>query len=611
MDEFRGALGGVACKLASTLGEHKATTDSNGAFKFEKVIPGKYTLSASRTSYITAIEPVEVTIEPSSVELVLSSGDSFLEVVDTMLMVSNNPGQHQFQVKSNAHWEVSTDTPWITLANSSGSGNGILFLSWQASYEDYNRVGVIEVKSGSLRSRVRITQEPSLKILATDVVYGNLVVGATDSIIVEFSKIVTITSLSSNYVLCAGGFNFKHVGRRLALTYSCGKIGGSYPLTINGKVGQDPFTFQLNMNYYSKRKTLPGSIYNYFIAPDNQTLWAITSSPNKLIQLSLPDLTVLKELTIGFTPGQIRWNDYAQMINIFGQGYCHLETVVDGTCTQNRLTYVDPNSLAISSSPIHHIPDYYFYGNNAYPYVFPRDIALFSDGTGIVQLSNDYDYLLWRFIDGPHNDTTYNGSIHVNLPAYDLRYQSIFTNHDKSKIYLMHPWASTSIDIYERGQSTFRTYNTPHGGHSNKLVPHKKANWMYHGELYQQFVSDLDAYDSWYTYLDTRYYFSGIDFSYRTGEEEIVYYLGDGLLLVLDYRYGFTPYATEMVETMFNIQTTTDGVGMTSLRPNNGTTDVFYFPLDLLMHDQVPRTSPGGRSASQSRSKFESIWVKK
>ncbi|MBL7851187.1 MAG: hypothetical protein JNN04_09815, partial [Cyclobacteriaceae bacterium] len=322
-DEFGGAMSGVFCKLESARGKHDAVTSTFGSFQMKDIEAGDYTFTASKDGYITLSKPMRLGVDPGKVELVLSSGSSFLRVADSVFLVPPGASSVSVKLESNVTWEV-TGSAWLTVSPSQGSGNATLFISWPASEEDESRTGLLSITSGSLQRTIRVEQEPPVKIMAVATSYGNLLYAIEDSIHLDLNRVATVSSVTSSLTTCVQDIKFKVTGKRVSLTYGCTRMGESYSITVSGKLGVENFSVTAQANFFDKKMHVPGYIDDYILEPDNSALWAITRFPNKLYRISLPDMTITKELSLSINPSAVRWNTFAGKLNLFYQTYCAL-----------------------------------------------------------------------------------------------------------------------------------------------------------------------------------------------------------------------------------------------------------------------------------------------
>jgi hypothetical protein len=610
-DEFGGTLDSVSCVVVSSSGEYRRLTNEHGAFNVEGITIGTYSVTISKKNYITSTEEIEVKPDPTKIELILSSGNSFLRLSDSVLTVSYTAASKTILIESNTLWTVINDCPWLKTSTVSEAGRANLHVSWEKSVEDAERVGYITIKAGSIQKKVSVRQAAPLKLLHSQGIIGNMENEIGDSIKLAFNKPISVKTITTSYEACLSEIKHKVSGTRLSFAYACARLGNSYPFSVSVMSDNETFTFQLEVKFYDMKTTITGYMDDYIVTDDNKVIWGITRFPNKLVKISLPDLTVLKELDLEVEPTAVRWNSFKNTVNVFSHhSTCSYQQIVNGECKYNYLMHVDPETLEISKSEIKLIKGFDA-DNPGYPAVFPKDIVLFKDGTGVIQLANEYNYWGWRFIDSKNSDSTFISDIFFTSD-HDLRFQELHVNYDKTKIYMMHPWGSTSIDVYELGSSKLQTYTSPLSGRSGILIANKKNNRLFHGQLYEQFISDMQGYMSKVSYIDTRAFYGGIDFGYRKDEDETIYYLADGLFQILDYKTAFTSFSTETVGTLSKIRSTTDGINLVAIKKNSeATTDIFVFNIENMTKNEISKSPIGGRGATGGRHDRISSWESK
>lgn len=607
-DEFGEPMDSVTCVLTTQDQGRQTTTDKYGAFWMRKLKAGKYTITFSKPNYITGNEEIDVAQDPTVVELTLSAGTSFLRTSDSLFTVGSSSASAEVRVESNVSWTATSDAQWINISTAAGAGNSNLKITWEQSDEMTDRVGAVWIRSGSLQRKIKVAQAAPVKLMSYQGIIGNYENGADDSIRLVFNKPVSVHSITTSYYFCLTDIKHNLSGNTLSFDYSCARLGESYPFTVTAKDKHQTFTFDIKVSFYDRKTTIPGYIVDYFVTDDNKFIWGVTQFPNKVIKVSLPELTVVKTFDLDFDPNFIKWNAFRQSLNIFKRASrCDFEKLIAGQC-DNNLIHFDPETGAVIRSKINLITGYDA-GDSGYPFVFPYDLLLFEDGTGIIQLENEYNYFGWRFIDSRKSDSTYVSDPHWR---HDIGYESIHMSHSKDKVYFMHQWGSTSVEIFNKTDLSFSTYTSPVSGRSNSLVVNKKNNRVYHAQLYEQFISDMGDYVSKISYIDNRPFYGGIDFSYKDGEEETLYFLQDGILQILDYKTAFTSFSCKTAGTLADIQSTTDGENFVALKKNNeGTTDLYVFNIDHVTENKAQNINAGGRTSTGFDKPFPSSWQRK
>jgi hypothetical protein len=609
-DEFDGLLDSVVCELSTENEKISMNSDANGYVKFDEINIGKYTLSYSKANYITGSEEIDVGIEPEKLELTLASGNTFLNLKDSVFNINYVNSTKTIQLESNSNWSIETDVNWIKTSVSSGAGNSEVTLTWEKSNDDYERVAHVIFKAGSIKRKLRVIQFPPLKLLKVNAVIGNEEKNIQDSVKLVFNKRITVKSITTSYEFCLSQILHKANANNLAFTYKCTFLGQSFPFTVSVLDGNEPYTFEIEAKFYTGKLNIPGYVMDYFVTDDNQYIWCVTTFPSALLKVSLKDLAIVKERALDFAPTGLAWNSYHNTLNIFNTRYvCNYADIESGACKDNYLMFVNTETLEITKRKIPLINGYdrEWY---LYPYVFPKGIYQFKNGSGLILLNNEYANTGWRFIDSFNSDSTYISSDHIRYN--EIKYQEIFLNHDKTKMVMLHPWGSTSIDIYEMGNPTFRTFKSPiSSGRSSRFLASKKHDRFFHGQVYEQFITDLNGYVSFITTLGTGYFYGGQDFSYKPGQEETIYYVSDGTFRILDYKIGFTTLTTQAISRLLRINTTTDGKNIIGLvQRNEGTTDILMFNVEETFVNQALRPNSTNR-ATPTISTTKSVWIRK
>lgn len=600
-DEFGDLLDSVRCTITSS-SNGNSTITKDGHFNFKLIDVGTYSLTLSKDNYVTVHTPVEIKAEPNEMEFVLTSGNSFLRVSDSVLTPNYKNGSKDIIVESNAQWTVESDVSWLLVSFNSNSGSKKLNLSWKQSEQDDERIGNVTIKIGSLERKIKVIQSPQMKLFIIQAIIGNRENGIKDSITLLFNQPIAVNSLTSNYEFCISDINYKVHGKKLSFAYECARLGEEYPFSISVKDRMNEnSSFQFNAQFFTRKLTLEGGISDYFIDDDNKTIWAVLGLPNRIVKISLDDLTVESSYNLGFLPARLQKNTYNNLISIFdAHGQCY-------SCDSppsNYIYYFNPANGLIKQIKIEPIEGY---DHPNYPSIFPVSLETMQNGLGVLITSDDSGNNKWRFVDAAHQD-----SMFISPTRSEVWYPSISLNHDRSEILMMQPW-STSIDILKIGSPIIITRDSPIPGASQYIVPNRKTNRVFHGQLYEQFISDMEDYVSQVTYIDTRaFYWRGGDFSYRSGEEETIYYFNDDLFQMLDYKAGFTNFTADKNPTLLKIHSTTDGKFLVGIKETSGgTMDLMIFDIESTLINKLSSPNSGGRTSGTENNGIQSVWNKK
>ncbi len=592
VNTYGNLLDSVACSIVSNKGA--TITGEDGKFIFNNLTVGKFTLLFTRKNYIAKEVIVELNKEPTLLEVRLNPGIEFLKISDSIKSVNYKEGIISIDVESNSDWLVSSDASWIKPTIGNGGGSQTLLINLELSDNNEIRKGKLKVKTASLTRIISIEQTPPLKIIDTKGIIGNYETDRADSIIVYFNKPLAVNSVAANFQGCVTDINYKVHNNRLVFNYNCAQLADEYSFTITANDGRDNFVLSTQAQFYNEKHLITGSIIDYFILKDNSAMWAITVNPNKLLKIELPQFEIIDSYPLSFAPGKMQYHAYNNTIDIIS----NRETCI--ACASNYIFNFDPVKGAIKPIYIEPIYNQANIDGGRYPY----EMRIMNNGIGVVLTLSINNDLSWRYRDANSNDTLYNSISNTT------KYEGMQMSFDESKLYMMHTFGSTTLDIIEKNSEDVRIYNSPFGGRSNYLVASKKTNRLFHGQLYEQFISDTEDYVSNVSYLDTRSFsFAGVIFSNLPDEDEVIYYAADNYFWVLDYKNAFTPFTCDISPLLYNLQTTLDGKKLMGIKYNNQDTDVIVFDVEDLRKNQAVQL--GNNSGRQSVAPFKNVWKRK
>ncbi|MBS1489102.1 MAG: hypothetical protein OJF59_000649 [Cytophagales bacterium] len=499
-----------------------------------------------------------------------------LKLGNNLLTVDAPAGSTSVSLTSNTSWSVLSTSDWLSVTPASGTGNSILSIAWNAMTNMDQRTGSIIVQAGNLQQKIEVSQEQRVKLLQTQVIMGNLETSVRTSVVLTFNTNVDVSTIVDNMNLCAPVDSFKVSGSQVSFPYPCTTMGMVYPFTISLKNGYN-FTFQVSL--HKSKLNVPGQVFDYFVTDDNSSLWAVTQNPNQLVQLSLPDLSLLKKLSLAFRPERIRWNYYHDKLMVFAPA-----------ADDSVYRIVDPVSLSITKVRVS--PYNPQYSSEAF---FPSDIAQMSDGNGIMQTELYSGYYSWRYIN--KNDSTWPISNYFMTSA-PKQYGEIHTNYDRSKVIMLYAFQNTNVDVWQMGTDTLHTIYAPNvylaGVGAVNLCVNKKQDLIFHSHSLTQYITDLSGYVSGISYLRDLYKNSA--FSYRSGEDQVIYNVVDGTFYVMDYQNSFTNLSALITDNFSRLQSTTDGKYIVGYNDNVASADFLVFDLGAILVNSV-KYSPtsGGR----------------
>ena len=120
------------------------------------------TLASARIGTIT-VSGTETNSQPVTVT---QSGISLLAITPFNQNVGSGSGDTTFSISSNTSWTISVDASWLTVTPASGSGNGIITVTYTPNTLTSARIGTITVSgSGASPHSVTVTQS-GINVLA-------------------------------------------------------------------------------------------------------------------------------------------------------------------------------------------------------------------------------------------------------------------------------------------------------------------------------------------------------------------------------------------------------------------------------------------------------------
>jgi hypothetical protein len=596
-DEFGNVIEGAMCEVIGSGTTLQRLSTVEGKVNFTDVPAGDYQFMVSKQTYLSNSQSVTISPVALAVNMVLKAGATVLTIGDSVFVASIAGGFVDINVKSNVRWVVSSSANWVKPSANSGTGNKSLRLGWDPNTGNDDRSAIVSISAGSVARKVRITQLAQLRLLYTDITHN--AIGRPDSVVLTFNKTFSLKSITGTRNTCTADGNALIRGKRLAFAFQCGGIAFTdYNFSVSIQDGSNPYIFSINVKTGNRTTKVKTQILDYFISEDGKTLWATGTFPNSIIKVSLPDLTVDATINLDYVPSGISWNRFKHKLNVFYEiDRCYFDDVVAGHC-RNFFSVMDPVSFTLTNTPVPLIPGYDA-DTFGYPYVFPMAVCLFDDGKGVAQLRDEYNYRGWRSLDATNNDATFIAPLHNSI-----LYQEMYENFDATKIYMMQPDGASDIDIYAKGASSLTTYHSPVPGRGYYIRPSPKADLLYHAQLFQQFITNTAGYVSHISLLDPSPFYGGTAFSQRLGEEETIFFLGDGRLQLLDYKTATTLLDIDTPASLEKIKTTPDGkylIGLMSA-PEGGT-QILAFDINELMFTGA---NSGGRMATRP-----SAWVPK
>lgn len=544
-NEFDQSLSDVSLILENNSFRVIELTGAEGEKLFEELPVGDYTIRIEKEGYIS--QSHEILINPdiqTEKDFRLIAGETTLAISDTLFHVSSNKSNKDFTVSSNAIWNVKVNAPWVTTSISQGEGEKEVEINWDNYEGDSPRKAIIEITTGSLEKEIRIIQEPPVKVLKTTGILGNMVNQTTDSVSVIFNQEIKVKGLTSEVDYCVSEINYKYASenREIRFSYGCGELGGTYPFTINleDKLGQN-YSKSIDVDFFSKGIKIQGQIKDYYVEDDNNSYWVITFSPNNIYEIDLSSLEVKRviKLKANSEPIKFTLNEYNQKFYCLYKREYAIQVVDKISGSEERNIIIRPDNHDHPQSPK----------------IYPDNIGFTQSGVGIVIMNDDRGNRRWKFIDSANQDSIW----HDEQLSQENNIGNIYSSFDKTKLLLTGRYGTALIMIFNPQNFSFTNYLPPSTTRGVFIKPHRQNNRIYSAQLYNQLIVDPTSnYSSKESFLDNRDQGTA-DFSYKSGESEVIYFCDAYNFQVLDYSSQQTLIWYSVIAGLEGATSTLDG----------------------------------------------------
>lgn len=549
VNEFDQPIADVLVELDSKT----VTTNANGVYVFSYVPVGSHKVTASKDAYITKTEDAEIfENETSNLDFKLNSGNTFLEISDSVINIESSDINLEVHVFSNASWMVKENSDWIDLSSQSGEGDEEIIINCSENSSDEPRIDTIVFSSGKIVRSLIIKQFMPIKLIKTEGIIGNDNTAVKDSVYLLFNTAIQVKSIKSNWEYCSSEISYKLVNdnKGLMFTFSCAELGGRYPFTINveDENGQK-FDKEIEVPFYNNRLNIEGIITSYKIIDSENKAWISTHTPNRLIEVSLNSFTITKTIELEFQPRYFTVNPYNNLLYVLSGDL--FNSVLDNNIyVFNQQSGLLTKKITFKPEADDH-PDY--------PTIYPYDICFTKSGYGIVLLCEDgASGIDWKVIDSSIDDTTYRHQQRVNDYWQYPYFKAVHANYDYSKLLLTEMYGSQNIVILDEATHILHKLKPSYPDQGLFITPNKVNSKIFAAQLYSQFIIDLNGTMSKISSLDNRSDGSA-DFSYRNGDEGLVYFCDNEYFRLLDYNNGSTPMWCDAIYRLIDFTSSIDG----------------------------------------------------
>lgn len=495
-------------------------SDSEGKYTFDRIPVGDYSILAAKEKYLSESKRTTVTQDGvTKVDFHLEVGEATLEIGKESYQLPYAKTSDLINIKSNTAWMVTLSADWLSVDNPIGLGDKGIYVVAEENQGDTARTATLTLTAGMAVKVITVIQYPKLKLLSVSMTHP-----ITDTVVLTFSAPVNEVQITSKYDLCLSdlAYNRTPMSKEVRFKYSCGRLGQSYPFQVTFKDKITSYTENFNVDFFSKRIVYPAvwsqSTPTYFVSDDNKTVWFSIFDTQMVQKIDMETFTVIKNYPVDFKVRKLVYNPYNKLIYLL---------------TNTPDIYVmDPDDGSI----VKHIKlEALDEDNNTYPTIYPQALAFTSSGIGaMVCGARVSSATSWKMIDSRKNDLVY----YHKQKDKNFEYGKIEVNYDRTKLIIKAYFSNITFSI-DPVQDVIKDITIPVHGALGGVVPNKKNDNLYMIQTYEQYIHNpVNNYLSKITYLA---HGNAGDFSYRSGEEEIIYAFDtDNWLHILDYKNGKT-----------------------------------------------------------------------
>ena len=361
-------------------------------------------------------------------------------------------------------WRASSSADWLSVSSASGTGSSKVGVSWKENKTLEDRQAKVVFSVNGMETTLTVTQGHKVEashIVSFRPILGNQARNEVDSVEVIFNKPTKVIG----HTPPGGNGRMFDEGLRWQLPIGKWGLGDDVEVRMSFKPLNDSIVSRdtITVPFYEKKFLLTepdDAIRNSALSLDKKSIWvAVTNKladKNKVMQISLDDMTVIKSVKMPFDPQFLCVNPYNGLLyvlpyngnfstsakdNFSGLGYLDYSN----TGHSHYFCVVDPEQGKILKT-IDIEPS--LTAHPQYPEIYPDEIAFTKDGFGILRLvSVSATGLEWRYIDSADGDK-------ITLSGYDWsehEFERLYPNYDYSRIYANpYPRQSTSLEWVNR-----------------------------------------------------------------------------------------------------------------------------------------------------------------
>lgn len=513
-NEFNQPIDGAKIIIGDQ-GNMDASTLADGSFRFSSIPVKQYQVTISKDTYISQTITANIIADKTdSVRIVLKSGKAYVKTSQDSVIAKSSAGDVSLAIQSNTSWVASKSAGFITISPNNGSGNGVLNVHYLENTGLAPRTDTISITAGDQKVKVIFRQTAALKLVS----YYNGTSLIDDSLFAIFNKPVKVVSIQTDVFTCLSdnmGYRLINQSTGVKFRYTCSTIlGRTFPFTITVQDNDgNTLAQKIDFNSFTTRRDLKGIIMNYFFSQDNKSIWVATQNPNMIYELSTADFSILRQFSLGFAPTKASLNVYNNLLYIL---------------TNSEYIYV---VSSVTGQQIKQISVTARLGGGSNPAIAVYDIGFTNSGYGIIIYPIASTTNGWQIIDSKHNDKLYLSPEYVEGSG---DFMDIHNSFDNSKLFLTQLYGSCLLTVFDGNTQTFQKITPTSQTRDMFITPNKKNDKIYFGQLYDQFIMDLNKNTSKISGLDNRANGSA-DFCYLAGKENHIYFASDDFFAVLNY----------------------------------------------------------------------------
>ena len=324
-------------------------------------------------------------------------------------------------------WTATCSADWLSVSPTSGTGGTNICVTWQENTAAADREATITFSEGQKEIELTVTQgQKPAELVSARAIVGNLVKYEQDSVEFVFDRPVGWVFVASNsefYAIDTQAEKVDDDGYCWRVPLKIASLGSDIQLAVSYKSVSDWVEHKkgVSVPFYEKKYLLSeetGWIKYSTLSLDKKSIWIAVENwdadKNKVVQVSLDDMTVMQSVKMPFAPTHLCMNPYNGRLYVMGnQEYFCVVDPVNGEIVKR---------VQIETSP---------YAHPQYPENCATEVAFTKDGFGVLRLmSPSTTGHEWRYIDSADDD-----KITLSGENNEYEFERLYVNYDQSRIY--------------------------------------------------------------------------------------------------------------------------------------------------------------------------------